>query len=93
MSESRTSLSGSRSYLEIGEYWDQHELSDHAPPEEFEVDLRSSSIYFPLERALAEKVQSAASAHGVSAETLLNLWIQERVAEESRKADPPANSR
>lgn len=93
MSESRTSLSGSRSYLEIGEYWDQHELSDRAAPAEFEVDLRSSSIYFPLERALAEKVRSAASAHGVSAETLLNLWIQERVAEESQNADPPANSR
>ena len=93
MSESRTSVSGSSSYLEIGEYWDKHELSDQTTPVEFEVDLRASSVYFPLERALAEKVRPAAEAHGVSAETLLNLWVQERVAEESQKKDPPANSR
>ena len=93
MSESKTSVSGSRSYLEIGDYWDQHELSETSEPVDFQVDLRESAVYFPLERALAEKVRSAASAHGVSAETLLNRWIQERVAEESRQCDPPANSR
>lgn len=92
MSESKTSVSGSGSYLEIGEYWDQHELTEESKPVEFEVDVRSTSVSFPLERALAEKVRSAASAHGVSAETLLNLWIQERVAEESRQEDPQANS-
>lgn len=93
MSESKTPVSGARSYLEIGEYWDEHELSDQATPVEFQVDIHASSIYFPLERALAEQLRSAAEAHGVSAETLLNLWIQERVAEESQKKDPPANSR
>ena len=93
MSETRTPISGSSSYLEIGEYWDQHELSDQAAPVAFQVDLRASSIYFPLERALAEQLRSAAEAHGVSTETLLNLWVQERVTEEAQKKDPPANSR
>ncbi len=93
MSESKTSVSGSRSYLEIGEYWDEHEITEESKPVEFDVNLRSSSVYFPLERALAEKVRSAASARGVSAETLLNLWIQQRVTEDSRQDDPPANSR
>jgi len=46
---------------------------------EFEVDLRSSSIYFPLERTLAEQLRLAADAQGVSPETLLNLWVQERM--------------
>lgn len=87
MSESRTPTSGAESYVEIGEYWDRHDLSDHwdeTTPVEFAVALHRSSIYFPLERALAEQLRAAAEAHGVSPETLLNLWVQERVAEEPR---------
>jgi len=82
MSESKTPISGASSYVAIGEYWDDHDLSDHweqTKPVEFEVDLRSSSIYFPLERTLAEQLRLAADAQGVSPETLLNLWVQERM--------------
>ncbi len=84
MSESKTPISGASSYIAIGEYWDNHDLSDHwdqTSPAEFEVDLRSSSIYFPLQRDLAEQLRTAADAQGVSPETLLNLWVQERMAE------------
>jgi len=83
MSESKTPISGASSYVAIGEYWDDHDLSDYweqTTPAEFDVDLRSSSIYFPLERTLAEQLRSAADAQGVSPETLLNLWVQERMA-------------
>jgi hypothetical protein len=86
MSESKTPISDASSYAQIGEYWDNHDLSDHweqTNPAEFEVDLQSSSIYFPLQRTLAERLRTAADAQGVSPETLLNLWVQERVAEES----------
>jgi hypothetical protein len=89
MAENKSSLSGSRSYEELGEYWDRHSLVDHwdqTHPVEFELDIQSSSLYFPVDRVLAEKLKSLASLHGVSTETLLNLWLQERVAEEVRKA-------
>lgn len=84
MSESKTPISGASSYVAIGEYWDDHDLDDHweqTSPAEFEVSLRSSSIYFPLERSLAEQLRVAADAQGVSPETLLNLWVQERMVE------------
>jgi hypothetical protein len=87
MSKSRTPISGASSYAEIGEYWDQHDLSDHwdeTKPAEFTLDLHGSSIYFPLERGLAEQLRTAAQAHGVSSETLLNLWVRERVTDELR---------
>jgi Protein of unknown function (DUF3680). len=87
MSKSRTPLSGAESYAEIGEYWDQHDLADQwerTEPVEFEVDVRGSSVYFPLERSLADQLRSAAEVHGVSAETLLNLWIREQMGRESR---------
>ena len=89
MAENRSSLSGSRSYEELGEYWDTHSLADHwdqTSPVEFELDIRSSSLYFPVDRVLADKLRAVAASHGVSTETLLNLWLQERVADEARKA-------
>lgn len=85
MSESRTAISAARSYREIGEYWDQHDLAefwDQTRLVEIELDIHSSAIYFPLDRALMEKIRTVAQAHGVSTETLLNLWIQQRVAED-----------
>ena len=87
MSKSKTPISGGSTYAAIGDYWDSHDLSKHwklTEPAQFGVGIRSSSFYFPLERNLAEQLRKAAEAHGVSPETLLNLWIQERVGEESR---------
>jgi hypothetical protein len=87
--ENKSSLSGSRSYQELSEYWDTHSLADHwkdTSAVEFEVDVKSSALYFPVDRFLAERLREVASAHGVSAETLLNLWLQERVTDEMRKA-------
>jgi hypothetical protein len=89
MAENRSSLSGSRSYEELSDYWDTHSLADHwdqTSPAEFELDVKSSALYFPVDRLLADKLRAVAASHGVSTETLLNLWIQERVAAEARKA-------
>ncbi len=86
MDEGRSSLSHSSSYQEIGEFWDTHDLGDYwdrTETAEFEVDIRSSAIYYPVESDLAAKLNSAAGRRGVSAETLLNLWLQEKMAEES----------
>jgi len=40
----------------------------------------SSVTYFAVERSLAEKLRVAARQHGISPETLLNVWVQERVS-------------
>jgi hypothetical protein len=83
MSASKTPLSGATSYAEIGEYWDEHDLSDHwdkTREVEMEIDIQSSSVYFAVERSLADKLRTAARSQGVSPETLLNLWVQEHVA-------------
>lgn len=88
IAENKSSLSERRSYQELGEYWDTHSLADHwdkTHAVEFELDVQSSAIYFPVDRYLAEELRAAASAHGVSPETLLNLWLQERVGDKARK--------
>ena len=44
----RSSISGGKSYKEIGDFWDTHDLSDHwdqTKPVEFEVDIESETTY------------------------------------------------
>jgi len=85
MPENKTPISKASSYAEIGEFWDSHDLADHwdeTREVEFEIDLSSSVIYFAVDKNLAEKLRSAARAHGVSPDTLLNVWLQEHVTTE-----------
>jgi CopG antitoxin of type II toxin-antitoxin system len=86
MAEDRSSISGARSYQEIGEFWDTHDLGEYweqTDPAEFDVDIRSLATYFPVETDLATRLRSIAERRGISAETLLNLWVQEKAAEET----------
>jgi hypothetical protein len=84
MSRSRSSISKARSYKEIGEFWDAHDLADYweqTQPVEFEVDIQSEVTYYPLDVALSAQVRSIATQRGISPETLLNLWVQEKLQE------------
>lgn len=85
MAEGKSSISNASTLREMGEYWDTHDLGDHwdqTHEVHFDVELESSVTYFALEKNLAEKLREAAKHHGVSAETLLNVWVQEHVATE-----------
>ncbi len=82
MSVNKSSLSQARSYQEMGEFWDTHDATefwDATEPAEFEVDIQSEVRYYALESTLARKVSQIARQCGVSVETLVNLWVQERV--------------
>jgi hypothetical protein len=84
MSRSRSSISKARSYKEIGEFWDTHDLADYweqTQPVEFEVDIQSEVTYYPLDVALSAQIRSIATQRGISPETLLNLWVQEKLQE------------
>ncbi len=88
MAENKTSLSNAHSYREIGEFWDDHDLAEfeeQTQPAAFEVEVRSSRIYVPLEKDLAKQLRHAAQNHGISPEALLNLWVEEKIAEESER--------
>jgi CopG antitoxin of type II toxin-antitoxin system len=86
MGKSKSTISKARTYQEIGEFWDTHDLSeywDHTKPVEFEVDIQSEAIYYPIEQKLSAQISRIAKRRGVSPETLLNLWLQEKVGEET----------
>lgn len=83
--KNKTSISKARSYQEIAEFWDTHDLTDfwdQTKPAEFEVNIQSEKRYYPLERDLAEEMNKIAQMRGVAVETLLNLWIKEKIVEQ-----------
>lgn len=82
MGKSKSSLSKARSYTELGEFWDSHDLTEfweQTKPAEFEVDLRSEVTYYALDSTLSTEVRALAERRGVAPETLLNLWVQEKL--------------
>ena len=88
MAENKSSISKADSYQEIGEYWDSHdagEIWDESEDVKFEVDLQSDVFYYAVETSLSSKLHTIAERRGVSAETLVNLWLQEKVNQEVTK--------
>jgi hypothetical protein len=64
MKKNKSSLSKARSYAQIGEYWDQHDLSDvwgKTRKVKFEVVAEPEATYYPVVRDLSEKIQSVAN--------------------------------
>lgn len=80
MSDGKSSISNATSYVAMGEFWDTHDLSDfwdQTEPVAFEVDLQSDATYYAVDQKLSTELNRAARQRGVSAETLLNLWLQD----------------
>jgi hypothetical protein len=84
MGKSKSTISKAHLYAEIGEFWDTHDLTDYwdqTIPVEFEVDISSEVTYYAVDKTLAAEVRALAKQRGVSPETLLNLWVREKLQE------------
>ena len=68
------------------DFWDTHSLADYWDQTEeaqFDVSLRRSISLLPLEHGVARRLAEAAHRQGLSAETLANLWLSERLQQTS----------
>ena len=86
MRKPKTSISNTGIYKKIAEFWDTHDLSDFwgkTRAAKFQVDIQSEVTYYSLDKTLSKKVQSVARNRGISADTLVNLWIQEKLQEQN----------
>mgnify|MGYP001478873714 CR=1 FL=1 len=75
-----SSISKSDTDEGIGEFWDGHDFTEFdsgAPDVEFTV-----SLAVPVEVELFSAIEKEARKHGVNVETLVNLWLQEKLAEQ-----------
>ena len=72
---------------EAAEFWDSHDLTDYwdlTREAHFEVDIQRRVFLTALEPGLAKKLMEYARKEGVSTETLINVWLSEKVTEASR---------
>jgi hypothetical protein len=66
----------------MGEFWDTHDFTDFdsdAPDVEIKV-----TCAIPIELDLLSEIEKQARQRGVSVETLVNMWLQQKVAEQTR---------
>ncbi len=64
---------------EAAEFWETHSLADYEDLTE-EVDAEISLVrnHFRVDRELAHRISQIARRRGISSETLVNLWLQEK---------------
>lgn len=85
MKKHKSSVSQATSYMEIGEFWDTHTVSDfwdETKEVSFEVDIKSEVTYYAVDKMLSEQIQAIALKRGVTTDTLINLWVQEKLKEQ-----------
>lgn len=70
---------------EAANFWDTHSLADYEDFQrdiQFEVELKSEKNYFAVERDLSDYIDKLAHIRGVLPETLVNLWLKEKILED-----------
>ena len=77
-----TSISKARTLREIGDFWDSHDAADFEAetyPVDFDMDVQTRRHYVAMDPELLKRLRQEAQARGLSAESLINLWLQERL--------------
>ena len=80
-----SSISQADTDEKIGEFWDTHDFTDYddidAPDVEFDI-----TCVVPIEAELFAALEKQARQRGVMVETLVNLWLQQKLAEQLQQA-------
>jgi len=85
MRQNKSSISRATSYKEIGDFWDTHDISEvweKTKEASFDVGIEYEVTYYAVDNILSEKIQAIAQKRGVAADTLINLWVQEKLQEQ-----------
>ena len=83
MPANKSSVSKANSPEKMGEFWDKHDLTEfddpNAPDTEFHV-----SVAIPVEPDLLSDIEELAHRRGINVETLVNLWLKEKLVESNQ---------
>ena len=67
---------------EAAEFWDSHSTADYDDlmhDVHFNVDFQRRIFLVPIEGKLAKEITAIAEREGLALETLVNLWLQEKL--------------
>jgi hypothetical protein len=78
-----SSISKSKSLEEISQFWDTHSLSDYwDQTHEVEFEVRAKRrLRITLVPEIYNRLEAQARVQGIQPETLVNLWLAERLEE------------
>lgn len=68
------------------EYFDTHDLGDEwalMPEAQFDIDIQKRTHLVAIDEELIERLAAIAKAQYLPAETLINVWLKEKVLEAS----------
>ena len=68
---------------EASDFWDTHDASDYwdkTKEARFKVSVKKEPKYIVLEENIAKKIFTIAKKKHVSIETLVNLWLKEKLS-------------
>lgn len=78
----RSKIPSFKSLEAFQEFWDKHDLTEfdrQLREVSFEVDLRARRHLVSVDPDLMRRVRQVAREKGLSTESLVNLWLQEKV--------------
>ena len=87
MRKNKKKISKLRSYEELGEFWDTHSLADYwdmTKEVHFDVDIKGHTKLVAIDDKISQKISNIARRRGISPETLINLWLQEKLSKEAK---------
>lgn len=87
--ENVSSISKAKSYEEMADFWDTHSLADYHDQlieVEMTFDPSARRTKIGIEPELLADLRRLARTRRISTETLVNLWLGQRVAELNTQA-------
>ena len=72
-----------KTVMEASDFWDKHDITDYwdnTKEVKFRASLKKEPKYIVLEESIDKKVFNVAKKKHVSIETLVNLWLKEKLS-------------
>lgn len=80
-----SSISKADTLEKMGAFWDKHDFTDFDNPDAPDADFNFTCAV-PIELDLLTRVEKEARQRGVKVETLVNVWLQQKISEQKRPA-------
>ena len=83
MAENKSStISKANTLEEMGEFWDEHDFTEFDDPDAPDVEF-DITVSVAIDPDLLAQVEKQAQLRGLSVETLVNLWLQQKLLDTS----------
>ncbi len=80
MPANKSSVSKTNSFKKMGEFWDKHDFTEFDDPNAPDIEVHVT-VAIAVEPDLLSDIEELAHLRGINVETLVNLWLKEKLVE------------